>query len=56
MTEIKKYEGSWIDYQKDLEKLVLEKVIHDRPGYERGHPAHEIVGAVDEEGDEDDDE
>jgi len=29
MTEIKKYEGSWIDYQKDLEKFILDTVIHD---------------------------
>ena len=25
MTKVKIYEGSWIDYQKDLEK----KIIHD---------------------------
>ena len=29
MTEIKKYDGSWIEYQNDLGKLVIDKVIHD---------------------------
>ena len=29
MTEVKKYEGSWIQYQNDLSKLILEEVIHN---------------------------
>ena len=28
MTEVKKYEGSWTQYQKELSKHILEKVIH----------------------------
>ena len=28
MTEVKKYEGSWTQYQNDLAKLILEEVIH----------------------------
>jgi len=29
MIKRKLYEGSWIQYQEDLKKIVVEKVIHD---------------------------
>lgn len=29
MTKVKIYEGSWIDYQKALEKIILDTIIHD---------------------------
>ena len=43
MTQIIKYEGSWIDYQKDLSKLILEKVIHDNWIYFIGKFDHGVL-------------